>query len=105
MRFLLSTLWRRYRLPLIVTESGIADGDEPDERRIRYLASCLGIARALQEEEGVDLRGYLIWTLLDNFEWAEGFAPRFGLLKTDFETLERSTRASSAMIKRVFQPE
>jgi beta-glucosidase len=81
MERLLRTLWNRYHVPIIVTESGIADGDDPDDRRTRYLAACFGVAHRLRAE-GVDLRGYLLWTLLDNFEWAEGFRPRFGLLHT-----------------------
>jgi beta-glucosidase len=86
-----------------VTESGIADGDEPDDRRTRYLTGCLGVAHALLQR-GVDLRGYLLWTLLDNFEWAEGFRPRFGLLHTNFDTFERRTRPSNAVLKSVLGP-
>ena len=48
---------------------------------------------------GVDLRGYLIWTLLDNFEWAEGYHPRFGLLETDYSTQERRPRPSNEIIR------
>ena len=98
MERLLTSMWERYRIPLIVTESGIADGDEPDTRRSRYLAACLSVASRLRAK-GVDLRGYLFWTLLDNFEWAEGFRPRFGLLRTDFETLERHGRPSNAIVR------
>ena len=86
-------------MPIIVTESGCADGTEPDNQRTRYLSACLGVAQKLMAD-GVDLRGWLVWTLMDNFEWAEGFAPRFGLLKTDFKTLERSERQSNAVIKK-----
>ena len=100
MELLLRSMWARYSFPIMVTESGIADGDEPDDRRTRYLAACLGIAQRLRAD-GVDLRGYLLWTLLDNFEWAEGFAPRFGLLHTDFKTHKRSERKSNAMLKQI----
>lgn len=103
MEALLSSMWKRYRFPLLVTESGIADGDEPDDRRTRYLTGCLGVAHALLQR-GVDLRGYLLWTLLDNFEWAEGFRPRFGLLHTNFDTFERRTRQSNAVLKSVLGP-
>ena len=102
MELLLRTMWERYKFPIFVTESGIADGEEPDTRRIRYLSSLLEVAHKLRSD-GVDLRGYLFWTLMDNFEWAEGFEPRFGLLHTDFKTFERKERASSAMIKRVLK--
>ena len=98
MERLLTAMWDRYHVPLIVTESGIADGDDPDDRRTRYLSACLGVASRLRAK-GVDLRGYLFWTLMDNFEWAEGFRPRFGLLRTDFATLERHERPSNAVIR------
>ena len=61
---------RRYQLPLIVTESGIADGDAHDERRVRYLSGCLRAVHAALAD-GVDVRGYTYWSLLDNFECAE----------------------------------
>ena len=98
MEWLLEALWKRFHMPLIVTESGIADGEEPDERRTRYLAACLEVAHRARRR-GMDLRGYLIWTLLDNFEWTEGFRPRFGILRTDFADRSRHERASSAMLR------
>ena len=87
----LVSVWDRYQMPIWITESGIADGEEDQTRRIRYMAAVLTVLEELVAR-GVDLRGYLVWTLLDNFEWAEGFTPRFGLLHTDFETLERTPR-------------
>ena len=98
MAWLLEALWHRFQLPLLVTESGIADGDEPDERRSRYLSACLGVASRLVQR-GVPLRGYLFWTLMDNFEWAEGYRPRFGLLRTDFKSLKRHSRPSNAVVQ------
>jgi len=96
--WLLLSLWRRFRVPLLVCEAGIADGEAPDERRTRYLAACLNVAASVRER-GVDLRGFLIWTLLDNFEWTEGFRPRFGLLRTDFADFSRHERASTPMLR------
>ena len=96
----LRVIWARYKMPMMVTESGCADREDPDDRRTRYLAGVFGVAHKLRTE-GVDLRGYLVWTLLDNFEWAEGINQRFGLLHNDFKTQTRSERASSTMIKKL----
>src|SRR5262249_44968905 len=77
---------RRYGLPVWVTENGIDDRD--GDRRSGFLAehwAALLQARAA----GADVRGYLYWSLLDNFEWLEGWGPRFGLYHVDFATLER----------------
>ncbi len=88
-------------VPMIVTENGAAfddrlepDGTVWDERRVAFLDRHLRAAhRAL--EAGVDLRGYFVWSLLDNFEWAEGYAKRFGIVYVDYETLERTPKASA----------
>lgn len=70
-----------YNFPLYVTENGVADetGDERPEHLLRHLRA---MERA--KEEGANVRGYFHWSLLDNFEWAEGYAPRFGLYRVDF---------------------
>lgn len=70
----------RYGKPVIVTENGIADAD--DNQRAGYIVAHVRQMH-LAIEDGVDLRGYLHWTLLDNFEWAEGFEQRFGLATRD----------------------
>ena len=84
---------------IIVTENGAAFKDEliqnivADESRINYLKSY--IAQVLKaKKEGVHVTGYFVWTLLDNFEWAEGFHPRFGLVHVDFKTQQRTVKAS-----------
>jgi len=88
----------RYGLPVVVTENGIATED--DEQRVRYLASHLdALMRA--RRDGVDVRGYLYWSLMDNYEWAEGFRPRFGLVEVDFRTLERRPRPSAREFARL----
>jgi beta-glucosidase/6-phospho-beta-glucosidase/beta-galactosidase len=72
---------RRYRLPIIITENGIADSD--DDQRPRFLIDHLYVvAKAI--DDGVDIRGYFYWSLTDNFEWASGFCPRFGLFGVDY---------------------
>jgi beta-glucosidase len=88
------------RVPLMVTENGAAFADEVtadgrvnDHQRLAYLDAHVRAAhRAVSE--GVDLRGYLAWSLLDNFEWAEGYAMRFGLVHVDFATQRRTIKAS-----------
>lgn len=92
--------YQRYRLPIYVTENGVADRAEPgpdgvvrDALRIDYLADYIGAAaRAIGD--GGDIRGYFVWSLIDNFEWAEGFEPRFGLVHVDYETLARTPKDS-----------
>jgi beta-glucosidase len=81
-----------YGLPLIVTENGIACRD--DDERIRYIDRHLA---AVHEAiaAGADVRGYQYWSLLDNFEWAEGYRPKFGLVAVDLETQERTVRDSA----------
>ena len=95
---LLTTFRDRYgdRLPpVVITENGCSYEGVDDQDRIAYLD---GHVRALHRavEAGVDVRGYFVWSLLDNFEWAEGYARRFGLVHVDFETLERTPKASYA---------
>lgn len=83
----------RFKKPIIITENGIADED--DNQRARFIKNHLKfIHRAIQE--GVDVRGYMHWSLLDNFEWAWGFGPKFGLYLVDRETFERKPRPSAA---------
>jgi beta-glucosidase len=67
-------------LPLYVTENGIATED--DTERVDYLAAHL-TAVAQAREEGVDVQGYIHWSAFDNFEWAEGYGPKFGLIAVD----------------------
>jgi len=78
---------QRYRLPLWILENGTADrghdGSDDDVTRQRFLVRHVqAMARAM--EQGADVRGYFVWSLLDNFEWAEGFTGRFGLFRVDF---------------------
>jgi beta-glucosidase len=65
----------------------------PDQRRIDYLAGHLRSARQAIDD-GIDLRGYFVWSIMDNFEWAAGFDQRFGLVHVDYETLDRTKKDS-----------
>ncbi|MBO0731454.1 MAG: family 1 glycosylhydrolase [Acidimicrobiaceae bacterium] len=79
-------------IPVIVTESGIATDDE--RQRVRYLDEALrGVLRCV--DEGIDVRGFFVWSLLDNFEWARGYHPKFGLVAVDRETFERRPKPSA----------
>ncbi len=81
----------RQKKPIFVTENGIADAK--DEKRGRFLETHLAeVAKAI--DEGIDVRGYMHWSLLDNFEWAEGYHPRFGLYEVDYPTQARKLRKS-----------
>ncbi|WP_107100882.1 GH1 family beta-glucosidase [Streptomyces graminilatus] len=102
---LLTTFRDRYgdRLPpVVITENGCSYEGLDDQDRIAYLD---GHVRALHRalEAGVDVRGYFVWSLLDNFEWAEGYARRFGLVHVDFETLERTPKASYGWFKELLR--
>jgi beta-glucosidase len=86
--------------PLYVTENGAAvdervgGGQVDDAARIDYLAAHVdAVARAARD--GVDVRGYFAWSLMDNFEWARGYEKRFGLVRVDYDTLERTPKASA----------
>lgn len=78
--------------PIIVTENGI--GTDDDERRIAYVTEALeGLRRC--RTAGIDVGGYIYWSLLDNFEWNEGYRPTFGLVEVDRKTFERRVRPSA----------
>ena len=90
--------------PLMITENGCAvpdrieNGRVHDKRRVDFYKSYLQqVLRA--KKEGADIRGYFAWTIMDNFEWAEGFDPRFGLVHVDFETQQRTIKDSGFWFK------
>lgn len=83
---------KKYHLPIYITENGLADAQ--DRKRKRYILEHLRfIWQAIQE--GTDVKGYFYWSLLDNFEWAEGFWPRFGLVEVDYQSQARKIRSSA----------
>jgi beta-glucosidase len=91
-------LFARYdaQLPIIITENGYAAENETtdDPQRISYLQAALRQVRRAQKE-GFLVKGYFIWTFMDNFEWAEGYRPQFGIVYVDRKTLERRPKASA----------
>lgn len=92
--------------PVYITEGGasfaddvLPDGSIDDSRRIDYLAEHLAVAFA--GAPGIDVRGYYVWTLMDNWEWAAGFSQRFGLVHVDFESLARTPKSSYRWLQQV----
>lgn len=82
-------------VPVIVTENGIATED--DSRRVEYIHRALaGLKRCI--DDGIDVRGYVHWSLLDNFEWIFGFVPKFGLIAVDRDTQKRTVRPSARVL-------
>ncbi|MEV6343886.1 GH1 family beta-glucosidase [Actinoplanes sp. NPDC051851] len=111
---LLLRLHHEYGLPLAVTENGAVFDDHPgengfvaDQERTAYLAAHIDATLAARAA-GADVRGYFAWSLMDNFEWSEGYAKRFGLVAVDYETLSRTPKQSalwfSARVKESIPP-
>ena len=88
---ILKLLYARYNKPLYITENGTADQD--DIFRSLYIVEHLQAIKAAQAE-GVVVLGYIYWTLTDNFEWSDGYCPKFGLLSVDRESMLRKPRQS-----------
>jgi beta-glucosidase len=82
------------KVPLYVTENGMAEveGDD-DPRRVKYYDDHLRAVLAAREQ-GADVRGYFAWSLLDNYEWAEGYSSRFGIVHVDYKTQKRTPKSS-----------
>ncbi len=82
----------KYNLPIYITENGLAD--KKDTKRAKFITEHLRqIYQAIND--GVDVRGYMHWSLIDNFEWIEGFGPRFGLVEMDYKTMGTKIRPSA----------
>ncbi len=96
-------------MPLYITENGMschdivsADGQVHDSNRIEFLDRYLS---QLQKagDEGADIRGYFLWTFLDNFEWDKGYNERFGIVYVDFATQKRTAKDSAYWYQRVIE--
>jgi beta-glucosidase len=102
-------LYDRYKLPILITENGMAnndriflDGKVHDPLRIDFLTRYL---RSLKKasDEGIDIMGYMYWSVLDNFEWADGYDKRFGLIYVDYQTQQRTIKDSGYWYKSVIE--
>ncbi len=107
LRELLERLWREYRKPMLITENGAAyddeistDGQIHDVERTQYIREHLAAVHDAISL-GVDVRGYYLWSLLDNFEWAYGYSKRFGIVRVDFDSQQRTVKDSGRFYSRV----
>jgi beta-glucosidase len=103
----LLTVQQRYRLPIYVLENGAGSAEQPDasgwvddQERIAYLAAYIEAMREAMAK-GADVRGYFVWSLLDNFEWGSGYANRFGLVYVDYPTQRRIPKASAGWYRQL----
>ena len=91
---------KKYNLPILITENGICTED--DNLKWDYIREHLEqLYKSI--EEGVNVLGYIYWSLIDNFEWDKGFAPRFGLVHVDYENQKRTIRTSAKKLAEVFK--
>ncbi|KAF8840142.1 glycoside hydrolase family 1 protein [Paxillus ammoniavirescens] len=106
-RDLLNYVWKRYKLPIYVTENGFAVKDEnskpiaealQDHDRVSYFKGTTAAVKAAVLEDGVDIRAYFPWSFLDNFEWADGYITRFGVTYVDYETQRRYPKESAKFL-------
>ncbi len=85
--YCLERLHNKYKLPILITENGLADANDTDRKW--WIASTIS-ALARAKDQDVELLGYMHWSLLDNFEWSYGKWPRFGLAAVDYKTMQRT---------------
>lgn len=106
-------VWFRERygdLPIYIMENGAAFSDPatssedgiPDDDRCQYLADHIAAVRDAITA-GVDIRGYMVWSLFDNLEWALGYAKRFGIVHVDYDTLARTPKRSASLYRRIIE--
>jgi len=111
-RQLLNYLWKRYKMPIFITETGFAVKGEnnmpiqealKDRERIHYFQGSTSVLLNAIHEDGIDIRSYFAWTLMDNFEWADGCSTRFGVTYVDYETQKRYPKDSAKFLVEWFK--
>jgi beta-galactosidase len=109
--WLLKKVWTDIKgeMPIIITENGYCPTEHKtkeeeinDDNRIDYLKLHLSVL-SKAAKEGVDIRGYMLWSAFDNFEWNEGYGPRFGIIHIDYDTLERTPKKSAYWYKSLIE--
>ncbi|KAG7127424.1 Beta-glucosidase 1B like protein [Verticillium longisporum] len=111
-RKLLRWIWTRYSRPIYITENGTACPDEEklpieqavkDDFRVRYIAMYLNSVSKAIYEDGVVVKSYMAWSLMDNLEWSAGYAHRFGITHVDFDTLVRTPKQSAFYLRETME--
>ncbi|KAF9045018.1 glycoside hydrolase family 1 protein [Panaeolus papilionaceus] len=111
-RSLLNYIWKRYKLPIFVTENGFAvkgENDLPvdqavhDAERVHYFQGTTAALLNAMHEDGVVIKSYFPWSFLDNFEWADGYGTRFGVTYVDYETQKRYPKDSAKFLIKWFK--
>ena len=90
----------KLKKPVIITENGVADRE--DKIRSEWITDYLN-QLVIALENGIDIRGYFYWSLLDNYEWAEGYHMKFGLYEVDFKTQQRTLREGSKTFQKIIK--
>ncbi|MEM0272417.1 MAG: family 1 glycosylhydrolase [Thermoprotei archaeon] len=99
MRRVLKWVYEKYRVPIYVTENGIADST--DAKRGRFIAHHLQEVCKSINIDNIPVKGYYHWSLIDNFEWAKGYSMRFGLYEVDYKTKKRAKRRSASVFEEI----
>ena len=100
----LTKAYEKYGLPIYVLENGIADHEMNDAKRQQFLVSHLREVWNAINHGGADIRGYMHWSFIDNFEWAEGFTAQFGLVKVDYDNnFQRIPKPSADIYTQIIQ--
>ena len=102
--YILTKATEKYKLPIYILESGTADAAENDVKRQTSIVTSLAEIWNLNNSKKADVRGYIHWSLIDNFEWAEGFEAKFGLVKVDYKNnFKRTPRPSADLFTKIIE--
>jgi beta-glucosidase/6-phospho-beta-glucosidase/beta-galactosidase len=101
LREVVNWAYKRYRRPIYITENGIAD--ETGDQRNRYLRLHIEKLHQAIEEDGIPVKGYYHWTLMDNFEWSDGYRIRFGLYNVDRKTKKRNPTKTVELYRKIIK--
>jgi len=104
MSYILTKATEKYKLPIYILESGTADANDNDIKRQANIVTTLAEIWNVNNSKKADVRGYIHWSLIDNFEWAEGFEAKFGLVKVDYKNnYIRTPRPSAELFTKIIE--